>query len=142
MFLLEETHRNHSSEFIMPARYYRQIKIITTVLSQQQEILDTGKSVPDHIVSPSKSYIGPISRGKKVKLVEFRANVNMSQFVKGNFIGQISFTAFHEGIRLKQSVRYGRELVGKLRLLSGDDIHATNANRTYCKKENITHGFN
>lgn len=141
LFLLEEIQRNHSSTFTMPARYYRQIKIITMVLSQQQEIFETGESVPDRIVSLSKSYIRPIVRGKEVKPVEFGAKVNMIQFGGINFIEHISFSAFHEGIRLKQSVCYARELVGKLTHLSGDDIYATNANRTYCKQENITHGF-
>ena len=141
LFLLEEIQRNHPDGFIMPARYYRQIKTITTVLSQQQEIFETGKSVPDRIVSLSKSYIRPIVRGKEVKPVEFGAKVNMIQFGGINFIEHISFSAFHEGIRLKQSVRYARQLVGKLTHLSGDDIYATNANRTYCKKENIIHGF-
>ena len=65
----------------------------------------------------------------------------MIQFGGINFIEHISFRAFHEGIRLKQSVRYARQLVGKLTHLSGDDIYATNANRNYCKNETITHGF-
>ncbi len=141
LFLLEEIQRNHSNELSMPARYYRQIKIITTVLFQQQEIFKTGESVHNRIVSLSKSYIRPIVRGKEVKPVEFGAKVNMIQFGGINFIEYISFNAFHEGIRLKQSVRYGRELTGKITHLSGDDIYATNANRTYCKKENIIHGF-
>lgn len=141
LFLLEEIQQNHSDESTMPARYYRQIKIITTVLSQQQKIFETGESVPERIVSLSKAYIRPIVRGKEVKPVEFGAKVNMIQFGGINFIEHISFSAFHEGIRLKQSVRYARQLVGKITHLSGDDIYATNANRTYCKKENITHGF-
>ncbi|HKI88368.1 MAG TPA: transposase, partial [Draconibacterium sp.] len=141
LFRMKEIERNYPEKFTMPDRYYRQIKIITTVLSQQQEIFRTGVSVPDRIVSLSKSYIRPIVRGKEVKPVEFGAKVNMIQFGGINFIEHISFSAFHEGIRLKQSVRYGRELVGKITHLSGDDIYATNANRTYCKKENITHGF-
>jgi len=141
LFQMKEIERNYPEKFTMPDRYYRQIKIITTVLSQQQEIFRTGVSVPDRIVSLSKSYIRPIVRGKEVKPVEFGAKVNMIQFGGINFIEHISFSAFHEGIRLKQSVRYGRELVGKITHLSGDDIYATNANRTYCKKENITHGF-
>jgi len=65
----------------------------------------------------------------------------MIQFAGINFIEHISFSAFHEGIRLKKSVRYGRDVVGKITHLLGDDIYATHANRTYCKKENITHGF-
>jgi hypothetical protein len=138
---MQETERDYPAKFTMPNRYYRQIRIITTVLSQQQEIFETGKSVPNRIVSLSKAYIRPIVRGKEVKPVEFGAKVNMIQFGGINFIEHMSFSAFHEGIRLKQSVRYGRELVGRITHLSGDDIYATNANRTYCKKENITHGF-
>jgi len=141
LFLMKEIERGYPERFTMPARYYRQIEIITTVLSQQQEIFEAGRSVPGRIVSLSKAYIRPIVRGKEVKPVEFGAKVNMIQFGGINFIEYISFSAFHEGIRLKQSVRYGRELVGKITLLSGDDIYATNANRTYCKKENIIHGF-
>lgn len=56
-------------------------------------------------------------------------------------IEHLSFNAFHEGIRLPQSIRYGRDLVGKITHISGDDIYATNANRNYCKKEDIIHGF-
>ena len=141
LFLLKEIEKDYPIGFNMPARYYRQIKIITRILSQQQEIFETGQSVPHRIVSLSKSYIRPIVRGKEVKPVEFGAKVNMIQFGGINFIEHISFNAFHEGIRLKQSVRYGRDLAGKITHLSGDDIYATNANRTYCKNEKITHGF-
>jgi hypothetical protein len=125
----------------MSKKYYRQIKIIRKVLVQQQIIFQTGQSVQDRIVSLSKSYIRPIVRGKEVKPVEFGAKVNMVQFEGINFIEHISFNAFHEGIRLPQSIRYARDLVGKISHVSGDDIYATNANRTYCAKENITHGF-
>lgn len=141
LFLLKETEQGYRGRFTMPARYYRQIRIITTVLSQQQEIFETGESVPDRIVSLSKAYIRPIVRGKEVKPVEFGAKVNMIQFGGINFIELLSFKAFHEGTRLKQSVRYGRDLVGRITHLSGDDIYATNANRTYCKDEKIIHGF-
>jgi len=123
---MKEIERDYLEKFTMPDRYYRQIRIITTVLSQQQEIFETGQSVPDRIVSLSKAYIRPIVRGKEIKPVEFGAKVNMIQFGGINFIEHISFSAFHEGIRLKQSVRYGRELVGKITHLSGDDIYANN----------------
>ncbi len=139
--ILKDIEKEHSSNINMSARYYQQIKIITKVLAQQQEIFDTGQSVSDRIVSLSKSYIRPIVRGKEVKPVEFGAKVNMIQFGGINFIEHLSFNAFHEGIRLKQSVRYGRELVGRITHLSGDGIYATNANRTYCREQNIVHGF-
>lgn len=125
----------------MPDKYYKRLKTIHTILAQQQEIFETGTSVPNRIVSLSKDYIRPIVRGKEVKPVEFGAKVNMIQFDGINFIEHISFDAFHEGIRLPQSIRYGRDLVGKITHVSADDIYATNANRNYCRKENITHGF-
>ena len=139
--LLETIEADHTGSVQMSKRYYKQIKIITKVLVQQQEIFETGESVPDRIVSLSKAYIRPIVRGKEVKPVEFGAKVNMVQFDGINFIEHISFRAFHEGIRLPQSIRYSRELVGKISHVSGDDIYATNKNRTYCAKENIIHGF-
>ncbi len=139
--LLETIEADHTESVQMSKRYYKQIKIITKVLGQQQEIFETGESVPDRIVSLSKAYIRPIVRGKEVKPVEFGAKVNMVQFDGINFIEHISFSAFHEGIRLPQSIRYSRELVGKISHVSGDDIYATNKNRTYCAKENIIHGF-
>lgn len=141
LFLLEDIEKEYSGILNMPKRYYRQIDIITKVLEQQQEIFETGESVPSRIVSLSKSYIRPIVRGKEVKPVEFGAKVNMIQFGGINFIEHLSFDAFHEGVRFKQSIRYARDLMGKITHTSGDDIYATNANRTYCKEQNITHGF-
>lgn len=51
------------------------------------------------------------------------------------------YDAFHEGIRLKKSVRYARGLVGKITHVCGDGIYATNANRTWCASQHIIHGF-
>ena len=53
----------------------------------------------------------------------------------------MSFDAFHEGIRLPQSIRYGRDLFGKLTHVSADDIYATNANRRYCTSQTIVNNF-
>lgn len=139
--LLWEIELANQERFEMPKKYYRRIRIVKTVLKQQQQIFETGKSVPERIVSLSKSYIRPIVRGKEVKSVEFGAKVNMIQFDGINFIEHLSFNAFHEGIRLKQSVRYGRELVGKITHVAGDDIYATNDNRKWCSSQHIYHGF-
>jgi hypothetical protein len=74
-------------------------------------------------------------------LVEFGAKANTVQFEGTNFIEHLSFDAFHEGIRLKKSVRYARGLVGKITHVCGDGIYATNANRTWCASQHIIHGF-
>lgn len=139
--LLKDIEQQHEHRLELPRRYYQRIRIIKTVLKQQQHMFETGASVPDRIVSISKSYIRPIVRGKEVKTVEFGAKVNMIQFGGINFIEHLSFNAFHEGIRLQESVRYGRDLVGKISHVSGDDIYATNANRSWCSAHEIVHGF-
>lgn len=138
--LMQQIERWHP-HLEMPRRYYQRMRILKTVLKQQKQMFETGQSVTERIVSLSKSYIRPIVRGKEVKTVEFGAKVNMIQFDGINFIENLSFNAFHEGIRLKRSVRYGRDLFGKITHVSGDDIYATNANRTWCMNQNIFHGF-
>ena len=124
-----------------PEKYYKKRRVIRKVLSQQTKIFKTGKSVPDRIVSISKSYIRPIVRGKEVKSVEFGAKVNMIQFDGINFIEHLSFDPFNEGPRLIESVRYSRVLMGKITHISADDIYATNANRKWCTAQNITTNF-
>jgi hypothetical protein len=139
--LLEGIEQQYKGKLDLPEKYYTRIKTIHKVLDQQQEIFETGQSVPDRIVSISKSYIRPIVRGKEVKTVEFGAKVNMIQFDGINFIEHLSFDAFNEGIRLVKSLRYGRSLFGKITHISADDIFATNVNRRYCTSESIVTCF-
>jgi len=141
LVLLKEIENQYQGQLDLPNRYYTNIKIIRKVLKQQQEIFQTGESVPDRIVSISKSYIRPIVRGKEVKAVEFGAKVNMIQFDGINFIEHLSFNAFNEGTRLVKSIRYGRSLFGKITHISADDIYATNANRKYSTAAHIVTNF-
>jgi hypothetical protein len=139
--LLRDIENQYQEQLELPDRYYTNIKIIRKVLKQQQEMFKTGKSVPERIVSISKSYIRPIVRGKEVKAVEFGAKVNMIQFDGINFIEHLSFNAFNEGTRLVKSIRYGRSLFGKITHISADDIYATNANRKYSTEAHIVTNF-
>ena len=139
--LLQELEQKNQSRLAMPKKYYDRIKIIKTVFNQQQQMFETGASVSDRIVSIAKSYIRPIVRGKETKVVEFGAKVNMIQIDGINFIEHLSFSAFNEGIRLKKAVWYGRDLFGLISHIGGDDIYATNANRSWCAKQNIYHSF-
>lgn len=139
--LLEDVENQNKEQLIFPEKYYKQLKTIKKVLKQQQEMFDTGNSVTDRIVSISKSYIRPIVRGKEIKKVEFGAKVNMIQFDGINFIEHLNFNAFHEGIRLEQSIRYGRDLFGKISIVAADAIYATNKNRRYCSSQGITTSF-
>jgi hypothetical protein len=131
----------HRTWIRFPEKYYKKRRVIRKVLSQQTKIFETGKSVPGRIVSISKSYVRPIVRGKEVKSVEFGAKVNMIQFDGINFIDYLSFEPFNESTRLKDSIRYGRTLFGKITHVSADDIYATNANRKWYSGQNITTNF-
>jgi hypothetical protein len=140
--LLREIENQYQDQLDLPEKYHERIKVIRKVLKQQQEIFETGNnSVPDRIVSISKSYIRPIVRGKETKPVEFGAKVNMIQFDGINFIEHLSFDAFNEGTRLVKSIRYGRSLFGKITHISADDIYATNANRKYTTAAHIVTNF-
>jgi len=139
--LLREIENQYQNQLDLPRKYYERIKVIRKVLKQQLEIFETGGSVPNRIVSISKSYIRPIVRGKETKPVEFGAKVNMIQFDGINFIEHLSFDAFNEGTRLVKSIRYGRSLFGKITHISADDIYATNANRKYSTAAHIVTGF-
>jgi len=138
---LSDVEDRYQSRLNMPEKYYSRMKIVRKVLKQQQEIFQSRISVPDRIVSISKSYIRPIVRGKEVKAVEFGAKVNMIQFDGINFIEHLSFNAFNEGTRLIQSIRYGRSLFGRITHISADDIYATNKNRKYSTNAKIVTNF-
>jgi len=98
--------------------------------------------IKDLIVSIDKSYIHPIVRGKKTKSVEFGAKVNMIQADGINFIEHLSFSAFHEGIRLPECIYKQQKLFNRrVSLLAADSIYATNANRKLCTKRGITTSF-
>jgi len=136
---IEDQHRIHLR---FPEKYYQKRRVIRKVLSQQHEMFTSSThSVPDRIVSISKSYIRPIVRGKEVKKVEFGAKVNMIQVDGINFIEHLSFDAFNEGVRLIDSIWYSRSLFGKVTHISADDIYATNANRKWCTKRTIATNF-
>jgi hypothetical protein len=140
--LHREIENQYQDQLDLPKKYHERIKVIRKVLKQQKEIFETGNnSVPDRIVSISKSYIRPIVRGKETKPVEFGAKVNMIQIDGINFIEYISFDAFNEGTRLVKSIRYGRSLFGKITHISADDIYATNANRKYSTAAHIVTNF-
>jgi hypothetical protein len=123
-------------------KYYERMDVIRKVLSQQKQMFETGKSVPDRIVSIAKSYVRPIVRGKEVKKVEFGAKVNMIQFDGINFIEYLSFDPFNESTRWIPSIWYARKLMGgKITHASADDIYATNVNRKYSTSHDITTDF-
>ena len=139
--LTDSVLKSNSSKLSLSSRFYKRYSIIGKVLKQQQLRFE-GIKVKDQIVSIDKSYIHPIVRGKEIKPVEFGAKVNTIQVDGINFIEHLSFSAFHEGIRLPQCVSTQQWLFKrKVTLLAADSIYATNSNRKYCSKRGIVTSF-
>jgi len=125
----------------LSSRFYKRYAVICKVCTQQHLRFE-GHNVKDLIVSIDKSYIHPIVRGKETKSVEFGAKVNMIQIDGINFIEHLSFSAFHEGIRLPQCVAKQQKLFRrKVSLVGADSLYATNANRKFCNNRAIVTGF-
>lgn len=132
----------HNPDDTLSISMHPRFPTILKVWGQQQFMYDEKtNTVPERIVSLDKDYIRPIVRGKETKRVEWGAKVNMLQVDGINFIEHLNFEAFHEGKRLQSSVRLHRKLFGKCTHISADQIYATNANRSWCRKEKIQTGF-
>ncbi len=139
--LLDETIANNRSRLHMSSLFYKRLSVIRKVLSQQR-IRFNGGTVNGLIVSIDKDYIRPIVRGKETKRVEFGAKVNTIQVDGINFIEHLSFDAFNEGIRIPQCIGKQQGLLRKrVTHVAADRIYATNYNRKYCSKRNITTSF-
>ncbi len=120
----------------------RMLNTITTVYEQQHELLyGSSEKIVHRIVSINKPYIRPIVRGKEIKPVEFGAKVHKVQVSGISFIGHLSYEAFNEGTKLKQTVAFHQKHFGKLYQLGADAIYATNENRRYCCKLGIATSF-
>ena len=113
--------------------YHKRRNIIKTVLFQQKQMHDSGKSVAERIVSIDRHYVRPIVRGKETKQVEFGAKANLIQVDGINFIEHIDFRAFNEGTRGISSIQYAQALFRKKTShFAADAIYATNKTRKYC----------
>jgi hypothetical protein len=126
----------------LPTRYYKRRGIIKKIYHQQYKLFTTGEKPTGRIVSIDKDYLRPIVRGKEIKPVEFGAKVNKLQIDGLNFIEHLSFDAFHEGIRFKQTIFTSQKLTKtKVKLAGADAIYATNKNRVFATKNNIKTDF-
>lgn len=120
----------------------KMLGIIETVYNQQHELLyGDREKVVHRIVSIHKPYLRPIVRGKEVKPVEFGPKIHKIQVDGISFIEYLSYEAFNESTRLKQSVAWHQKHFGILRQLGADGIYATNENRRYCTKMSIATNF-
>jgi len=131
---------SHKIEFKIS--YYRRVAILKKIYRQQQSYFDTGISPKNRIVSIAKDYLRPIVRGKEVKSVEFGAKVNKLQIDGINFIEHLSFDAFNEGTRFKNTIFKAQSLTKiKAKIVGADAIYATNKNRNFVTKNKIKTDF-
>jgi hypothetical protein len=135
--LLENKHT-----MLMTKIYYKRRATIKKVYHQQYQIFHSGEKPSGRIVSIDKDYLRPIVRGKEVKPVEFGAKVNKFQIDGINFIEHLSFDAFHEGKRFKQTIFTAQGLTKtKTKVVGADGIYATNINRKFATRNNIRNDF-
>jgi len=115
---------------------------VKRVYSQQYAWFHKDIKPKNRIVSLHKDYLRPIVRGKEVKPVEFGAKVNKIQIGGISFIEHLSFNAFNEGTRFKNSVYLAQSLTHrKTKVAGADAIYATNANRRFATSQNIKTDF-
>ena len=130
---LDVLEHEHRPSLPVNGSYHKRRNVIKTVLDQQVQMHNRGKSVPGRVVSVHKHYIRPIVRGKETKAVEFGAKANLIQVGGMNFIEHIDFKAFNEGTRGISSIQYAQMLFRKkVTHFAGDAIYATNKTRKYC----------
>lgn len=127
---------------LLSDREQHKLHVIKKVYTQQFAWFHKGIKPKNRIISLGKEYLRPIVRGKETKSVEFGAKVNKVQIGGISFIEHLSFDAFNEGIRFKNSVYFAQSLTGtKTKVVGADAIYATNANRRFATFENIKTDF-
>ena len=140
-----QVQQGKADSWLIPKEDLDKVLLLGKVYEQQRfHYEQPDKSVANRIVSLFKPFIRPIIRGKESsggKRVEFGAKVNTWQVDGINFIEHFSFSAFHEGIRLKQGIAFHHKHFGKLKQLGADAIYATNENRRYVSKLGISTCF-
>lgn len=134
--------KRDSKETLEP-KFKSRLGIIYQVLEQQKEIYKDGKTAgKDRIISLSKPYLRPIVRGKETKRVEFGVKAHMFEIGGVCLIEHLSYNAFNESTRLKQTVGLQQLYTGKqVNMLGADKIYATRANRAWCKENEILTNF-
>jgi len=136
--LLEQSHPEIRSR----RGYAERRQAITIVLEQQGLKFHEGIRPKGAIVSIGKPYLRPIIRGKEVKPVEFGAKVHKLQIDGISFLEHLSFDAFNEGTRIKQTLYKAQSLTHtQTKVLGADAIYATNANRCLLTSKGIRTDF-
>jgi len=139
--LMDDLEQNHGM-LSCHQQHLKRRDTIRIILEQQSHKFYDGVRPKNAIVSIDKPHLRPIVRGKEIKSVEFGSKVHKLQIDGISFIEHISFNAFNEGIRLQKTIWKAQKLTNKkVKILGADAIYATNANRNYVSKRNISTDF-
>lgn len=126
----------------LPAKYLERRITTGLILDQQWQKYFDGIKPINRIVSLDKPYIRPIVRGKEIKKVEFGAKVHKLQIDGISFIEHLSFDAFNEGTRFKDTIYLAQDYMKtQTRVVGADGIYATNLNRKYATGNKIKTDF-
>ncbi len=119
---------------------YKYLLVIQHLYEQQKTMYDTKThSVEDRIVSIHQPHVRPIVRGKAKSKVEFGSKINISLVNGMTFLDDLSWDAFNEGTRLKNSVEKYKERLGYYpKEVLADKIYCNRENRAYLKEKGIT----
>lgn len=129
----------NTETFLLPYKRLKQIWVIQTLYQQQREMYNLESFQCDNrIVSIAQPHVRPIVRGKQAKPVEFGAKLSLSLnkgFVRLN---RLSWDNFNESTDLKSQAEAYKAFWGYYpELIQADEIYNTNANRKWCKQNNI-----
>lgn len=129
-------------EHLLNSTELKRMLTIKKVYNQQYRWFHEKIKPENRIVSLHKEYVRPIVRGKEIRKVEFGPKVNKIQIDGISFIEHLSFDAFNEGVRFKNSIYKAQRLtLMKPKSAGADAIYATNKNRKFATKEGIQTDF-
>jgi hypothetical protein len=125
--------------FALDHRQYRYLLIIQTLYEQQQYMFSKKTHIVEHrIVSIHQPHVRPILRGKANAKVEFGAKIEVSIMKGYAFLEELSWEAYNESTRLKNTVeKYRRRFGHYPKAVLADKIYCTRENRRYLKERCI-----
>jgi len=130
---------NSASESLLTKKQREHLKVIKSILQQQEEMFKTGKhSIFNRIVNIHQPHVRPIVRGKVGSNVEFGAKIGVSLQKCYAKIDTLSWDAYNESTDLKKQVETYKKIHGYYpELVLADKIYLTRENRAFMKDKNI-----
>lgn len=115
------------------------LMVIHELYRQQKQMYDNKThSIEDRIVSIHQPHVRPMKRGKAKADTEFGAKINVSLVNGFAFLDELSWDAFHEGVRLIDYLEQYKNRFGYYpKEVLADKIYCNRDNRKYMKEKKI-----